>query len=165
MTLAKEIAAAGNLPSLRGNVKQWRAQMAAHKHTISEISRMLGYSNAYIAAHPAPPKVPPIQHLFGGDVGEKIPAFLASVMAPFRKGGMIKSFDRGGWLEPGLTYAYNGTNKAEKVGGDGNVTVTFELVGSGNSAFDQLMIQWLRKNVKINGGTGPGAVDRAFGYH
>jgi len=43
--------------------------------------------------------------------------------------------------------------------------VTFELVGSGNSAFDQLMMQWMRKNVKINGGTGPGAVDRAFGYH
>ncbi len=165
VTLAKEIAAAGNLPSLRGNVKSWKAQKAPHEYTIAQISKMLGYSDAYIAAHPAPPKVPPVQHLFGADVGDRIGAFLAGVMSPFRNGGMVKSFDRGGWLQPGLTMAYNSTGRPERVGGDGNVTVTFELVGSGNSAFDQLMMQWMRKNVKINGGTGPGAVDRAFGYH
>jgi hypothetical protein len=114
VTLAREIAAAGNLPSLAGNVKSWKAQMKAHQHTISEISRMLGYSNAFIAAHSAPPKLPPIVHQFGGDVGDRIGAFLASVMAPFARGGMVKSYDNGGWLQPGLSMAYNGTGRPER---------------------------------------------------
>ena len=50
------IGAAGALPSLAGNVRSWKAQMAAHQYTIGQISGMLGYSDAYIKAHPPPPR-------------------------------------------------------------------------------------------------------------
>jgi hypothetical protein len=162
VTLSREISAAGNLNSLRGNVRSWRAQMAAHKYTISQISRMLGYSDTYIKAHPPAPKVPPIHHLFGGDVGERIPAFLASIMSPFKMGGMIKSYDRGGWMPTGLSVSYNGTGRPERVGG-GDVNVTFEIGSTGNPAFDDVMLMWMRKTARIKGGTGPGSVERAFG--
>jgi hypothetical protein len=45
--------------------------------------------------------------------------------------GKPRSFDRGGWLQPGLTLAYNGTGAPERVGGGGNVTFNFpNYVGS-----------------------------------
>ena len=105
--------------------------------------------------------LPPVTHTYGGDVGNRIAAFLSAVMAPFAGGGLVKSFDSGGWLSPGLTMAYNGTGKAERVGGPQAVTVVFDVTPSG-SAFDQFLLAWLKKNVKIRGG---GNVQTAFGAH
>ena len=51
--LSTWIKAAGNTPSLRGNVSGWKSQLARQKTTIAGISKMLGYSNAYLTAHPA----------------------------------------------------------------------------------------------------------------
>lgn len=159
--LAKQVSAAGNLKSLAPNVRKWKGQIKANEYTVGQISKMLGYSDAFIKAHPAAPKLPGVVHTFGGDVGDRIGAFLAGVMAPFRNGGMVKSFDRGGWLQPGLTMAYNGTGRNERVGGGGDMTVTFDVSPSGND-FDQFLIAWLKKNVKIKGG---GNVQTAWGSH
>lgn len=41
-----------------------------------------------------------------------------------------------------------------------NVNVCFEISGTGNTAFDALMLKWLRENVRIKGG---GSVQKAFG--
>ena len=80
---------------------------------------------------PPGPPLPAVTHVTGGDVGNTIGAFLDSVMAPFAQGGLVKSFDKGGWLAPGLTMAYNGTGKSERVGGTGDITVSFEVTPVG----------------------------------
>jgi len=162
VALAKDITAAGSLASLRKNVISWKAQMAAHKYTIGQISKMLGYSSAYLAAHPPKPVVPPVKHVFGGDVGEKIPAFLAGIMAPFKHGGMVKSFDRGGWLQPGLTMAYNGTGRRERVSNGGDSTITLLVDTASGAAMDQMLAALIKKYVKVNGG---GNVQTAYGAH
>jgi hypothetical protein len=163
--LDKEIRAAGSLKSLAGPVKGWKAQLGRDKATVNAISKMLGYSNAFIAAHPGVtppppgPVLPPVTHTYGGDVAGNLGAFISSV-APFMLGGMV-NYDRGGWLKPGLTMAYNGTGRNEAVSASGGPTVTFEITPSGN-AFDAFLISWLKKNVKVKGG---GSVQRAWGSH
>ena len=103
--LDKQIRAAGNLPSLRKNVAGWKAQMGRDKATVTGISKMLGYSDAYIKAHPAAkpgPVLPKITHTYGGDVANNIGAVLSAALGPFTgaaRGGMV--FDRGGTLRPG----------------------------------------------------------------
>lgn len=167
-TLAGDIKAAGSLASLRKNVTSWKAQMAAHSYTISQISKMLGYSKAQIAAQIAAGKLgpdgkplPKITHVFGGDVGERIGAFLAGAASPFRKGGMIKSFDRGGWLQPGLTMAYNGTGRSERVSTGGDTTVTLLVDTASGAAMDQMLASLIKKYVKVHGGN----VQTAYGSH
>ena len=159
LALDKEIKAAGNLKSLAGPVKGWKAQMGRDKATVSAISKMLGYSDAYIKAHPAatpPPKLPPVQHVYGGDIADTIAPILASALAPV-------SYDQGGWLRPGLTTVLNGTGRPEAVipssrgGGAGgwDGTVRLEITGG-----DQELVTLLRKIVKVKGG---GNVQTALG--
>jgi hypothetical protein len=161
-TLARDIAAAGNLPGLRGNVRSWKAQMAAHKYTIGQISGMLGYSDAYIKAHPPAPVLPKITHTYGGDVANNLGVVLAAALGPFTgaaRGGMV--FDRGGTLRPGWNPVYNGTGRPEPLvparGGGGKLQI--EWVG-GNGGDD--LERWIRKNVRIRGG---GNVQKAYGAH
>ena len=80
--------------------------------------------------------LPAITHTYGGDIADNIGAFLSSV-APFAAGGMVQSYDRGGWLQPGLTMAYNGTGRNEAVGSPGGANITFEVTPSGN-AFERV---------------------------
>lgn len=110
---------------------------------------------------PGPP-LPTITHTYGGDVGNTIGAYLASVIAPLGMagGGRVRSYDKGGWLAPGLTMAYNGTGRNERVG-DGNITVTLE-VDAGSSGADQFLAQMIKKYVKVNGS---GNVQKAYGAH
>jgi hypothetical protein len=102
------------------------------------------------------------KHTYGGDVTDTIGAFLSSVAAPFgaARGGLV-SYDRGGWLQPGATMAWNGTGRPEQVlparGGGGRLQV--EWVG-GNGGDD--LERWIRKNVRIRGG---GDVQKAYGAH
>lgn len=161
-SLAADIAAAGNLPGLKKNVAAWKAQISRQKATIAAISKMLGYSNAYIAAHPGAPNVPPVKHVYGGDVGDVIAPILAKALAPFGMGGAVpvRSYDRGGFLAPGLTMAYNGTGRNEPVGGQ-PVVVTLE-VNAGSGAADQFLAMMIKKYVKVNAG---GNVQKAFGWH
>jgi hypothetical protein len=163
--LDKEIRAAGSLPSLAKNVRGWKAQMGRDKATVAAISGMLGYSDAYIKAHPAAvpgPVLPGVTHSYGGDIVNSIAPVLAAALGPFTgaaRGGMV-SYDRGGWLKPGATMAWNGTGRPEQVipargGGGGKLQV--EWVG-GNGGDD--LERWIRKNVRIRGG---GDVQRAYG--
>jgi hypothetical protein len=167
-TLASDIKAAGSLGSLRKSVVSWKAQMAAHNYTIGQISKMLGYSKAQIAKlnqqgkiGPDGKPLPKITHVFGGDVGERIGAFLAGAASPFRKGGMVKSFDRGGWLSPGLTMAYNGTGRSERVSNGGDTTITLMVDTSSGAAMDQMLAALIKKYVKVHGGN----VQTAYGAH
>lgn len=168
-TLKGYIAAAGNAPGLKKNVAQWAAQMNRQKNTIAQISKMLGYSDAQLAAlekagklGPGGTPLPQITHTYGGDVGNTIGAYLASVIAPLgmARGGMVRSqsYDRGGWLAPGLTMAYNGTGRPEPVGSQ-PLHITFE-VDSSASEFDRFMTAWLSKKVRVKGA---GDVQQAFG--
>jgi hypothetical protein len=165
--LDKEIRAAGNLKSLAGPVRGWKAQLGRDKATVTAISKMLGYSDAYIKAHPAPkpgPVLPTVTHTYGGDVANNLGVVLAAALGPFTgaaRGGMV--FDQGGTLRPGWNPPiYNGTGRPEPLvparGGGGKLQI--EWVG-GNGGDD--LERWIRKNVRVRGGTGPGAVERAYG--
>lgn len=44
--------------------------------------------------------------------------------------GLPQSFDRGGWLMPGATLAYNGTGRPERVGGPTGDTFVFNHYGT-----------------------------------
>jgi hypothetical protein len=169
MTLAAEIAAAGNLPGLAGPVKGWKAQLARQKATIAGISKMLGYSAAHIAADVAAGKLgpggtplPKITHTYGGDVANNLGTVLAAALSPFTgaaRGGMV--MDRGGWLKPGWNPpSFNGTGRPEQlVPARGGATAIIQVESSGN-AFDQFMLAWMKKHAKIKGG---GSVQVAFG--
>jgi hypothetical protein len=150
--LATWIKTAGGIPSLRGSVKSWKAQLARQKATIGAISKMLGYPAGWVATHPAQPK---ITHTYGGDVANAIAPVLARALAPFT-GGV--SMDRGGWLRPGWNPPmYNGLGRPEPVGAaaGGPVLVRLEVDGA-----DQELVRLIRKMVKVKGG---GNVQAAFG--
>lgn len=42
-------------------------------------------------------------------------------------GGAYYGYDRGGWLPPGLSLAYNGTGRPERVGGGGNTYISINV--------------------------------------
>jgi hypothetical protein len=160
--LDKEIRAAGNLPSLRRNVAGWKAQMGRDKATIAGISKMLGYSDAYIKAHPGPkpgPVLPTVTHSYGGDVADNLGVVLAAALGPFTgaaRGGMV--FDSGGTLRPGFNPIWNMTGRPEPlVPARGGGKLQIEWVG-GNGGDD--LERWIRKNVRIRGG---GNVQKAYG--
>lgn len=169
VTLGKQIAAARGLPSLAKNVAAWKKQVTAHEYTIGQISKMLGYSNAYIKAHPPAPVLPKVVHSYGGDVSDLLGAFISSVapfamggMAGMARGGMMQSFDSGGTLSPGFNPVWNGTGRDEHLvpAGQG-ASVIFQVSPSGN-AFDQFLTAWLKKNVRVKGG---GSAQKAWGTH
>jgi hypothetical protein len=137
--------------------------MAAHKYTIGQISGMLGYSDAYIKAHPPAPVLPKVTHTYGGDIADNLGVVLAAALGPFTgaaRGGMV--FDQGGTLRPGFNPVWNGTGRPEPLvparGGAGKLQI--EWVG-GEHGGDELT-RWIKKNVVIRGG---GDVQRAFGRH
>ena len=73
-------------------------------------------------------------------------------------------YDKGGWLPPGLSLAYNGTGQPERVigpRGHGNPRITLEIRGSG-SAPDQFLADMIKRYVQVSGG---GDVQVAFGNY
>jgi hypothetical protein len=104
--------------------------------------------------------LPGVTHVYGGDVGNTIAAFLASNLSPLgaRRGGLV--MDKGGWLQPGWNPPiYNGLGRPERVTPDnGGMNVTLEF--SGGSELDQALLAWFAKKVKVRGG---GDVQQAFG--
>jgi hypothetical protein len=168
VTLAAEIAAAGNLPSLARNVTGWKAQIGRQKATIAGISAMLGYSDAYLAAHKPPPTGVLATHSYGGDIANNLGAVLAAALGPFTgaaRGGQV--FDRGGVLRPGFNQVWNKTGRPEALvpAGGGKLEVTLKLDSSFTAAtgLTPQQVANIRATVRRVGGTGPGAVDRAFG--
>ena len=168
--LTSWIKAAGTSAALRAVSGGWKSQLARQKATIGNISAMLGLSAAQIAAAqkagtlgPGGAPLPTVTHTYGGDITNTIGAFLSSVAAPFTGTTVM---DRGGWLRPGFNSVYNGTGRPEPVGAArGGGTVRLEVSSGGSAEFDRFMVGWLRKHVKVKGGTGPGATDRAFAAH
>jgi hypothetical protein len=95
-------------------------------------------------------------------VGNTIASFLADSVGPLgaAQGGLItRSYDNGGFLPPGLSIAHNGTGAPEPVGGV-PVQINIEIGSTGNATFDQVMLGWIKKTVKVNGG---GDAQTAFG--
>ena len=137
--LTSWIRAAGTTPSLRRNVTSWKAQLGRQETAITRISAMLGWSKAHIAADvaagrlgPGGKPLPGITHTYGGDVANTTGAFLAAALGPFT--GTAATFDRGGWLRPGLNPPmYNATGRPELLvparGGGG--TVRLEVSSGG----------------------------------
>jgi len=162
------IAAAGRTPALARNVTGWKTQIGRQKNTIAAISAMLGYSDAQRAAiakaHPPPaPTGVQAAHSYGGDVANNLGTVLAAALSPFTgaaRGGMV--MDSGGWLRPGFNPVWNKTGRPEQLvpARSGSGKLQIEWVG-GNGGDD--LERWIRKNVRIRGGTGPGAVERAYG--
>ena len=71
-------------------------------------------------------------------------------------------YDSGGWLPPGLSMAYNGTGRPERVlphGGGSGGRVVLEVRTAG-APMDQLLAELIRKYVRVAGG---GDVQVAFG--
>lgn len=75
-----------------------------------------------------------------------------------RLGLPIGTFDKGGYLPTGLSLAYNGLGRPERVGnGPLQVVVRHE---NSNAAFDRFMTEWMQRAVQVKGG---GDVQVAFG--
>ena len=117
---------------------------------------------------------PPLVNFGGGFVSENPMAqiYAAIRYADTRYGGAAgmaavighgHGYDRGGWLQPGLTLAYNGTGRPEQVippGRGGRGAVILEVGGTGSGTFDAFLLKWIRENVRVKGG---GSVQTAFG--
>ncbi len=104
--------------------------------------------------------LPPVKHVYGGDVGDVIGAYLAANLSPLGAAGGGLVMDRGGYLKPGWNPPmYNGTGRPEPVGAV-PVTINIEIGSTGNATFDQMMLAWIKKTVKVNGG---GDTQDAFG--
>lgn len=171
IALTADIRAAGSIPSLAKNVRAWQAQITRQKSVIAGISKMLGYSDAQIAAMvkagklgPGGTPLPKVTHTYGGDVADNLGAFLHSVIAPFARGGMaggfarggMTSFDNGGMLQPGATLAWNGTGRPEPVGAQA-IQVEVQLSWAPDAPAE--VVRMLRKHVRTTGGN----VQRALG--
>ena len=139
--LDKEIRAAGNLPALAGPVKGWKAQLGRDKAKVAAISKMLGYSDAYLAAHKPPkpgPKVTPpgvpgsIPHT--GGYTDNTADLIAQLFASLASNSRVVTLDSGGWLMPGVQAVANKTGRPEQVlppgrGGYGGGTVVLQNHG------------------------------------
>ena len=68
-------------------------------------------------------------------------------------------YDKGGFLPPGLTLAWNGTGRPEPVGATAT-KVELQVAAAGGSAFEQFMVAAISKWVWVRGG---GDVQAAFG--
>jgi hypothetical protein len=152
-------------------VKRWKGQRAFQEREIAAVSGMLGWSAAQQAAiakaHP-PVKPPPVTgvqavHTYGGDVANNLGTVLAAALGPFTgaaRGGLV--MDSGGTLRPGFNPVWNMTGRPESLvpaRGDGG---KLQIEWVGDNGGDDLE-RWIRKNVRVRGGTGPGAVERAYG--
>ena len=117
--LDSEIRAAGNLPGLAGPVKEWKAQLGRDKARVAAISKMLGYSDAYLAAHKPPRKVTPpgvpgsIPHT--GAYTDSTADLIAQLFAAAASSSRVVTLDSGGWLMPGVQAVANKTGRPEQV--------------------------------------------------
>ena len=64
-------------------------------------------------------------------------------------------------LPGGSTVYSNADTQRMMVGSGQPVVVNFEVGSSGNADFDKFMLQWIRKNVRVQGG---GSTQKAFGF-
>jgi hypothetical protein len=158
---AKDIALTHQHPRWAYDLRKWLAAIS----TLAGVAQSAGPvppGGPGGGGLPPGPPLPKITHVYGGDVGNWIGAFLGSVASPFgaAAGGMV--FDKGGWLKPGWNATYNGTGAAEHlVPADGqNVTVHIDVSGA-NSDAEKFLATMIKKYVKVRGGN----VQRAYGVH
>jgi hypothetical protein len=100
---------------------------------------------------------------------ENIPAHVAAARPwtpgalgpPHSVPGGVLQFDRGGYLPPGLSMAWNNTGRSEYVSPAGGPTVVLEVSGGGpGGTFDAFLLKWIQEHVRVRGG---GSVQTAFG--
>ena len=77
----------------------------------------------------------------------------------YAAGGMVKEFDKGGWLMPGMTMAVNRTGRPERVSAH-REPIVIKFQSSGTHDFDRFMMNWLQRTVRNQGG---GDVQLTFG--
>jgi hypothetical protein len=133
-SLSSWISAAGKTPSLAKNVTQWKKSLAGQEKTIAEISAMLGWSAAQVAAQKAAAAAGAAAAGSSGDSGSSsssggtttiTPVGLtpAGALAAYISGiagtgakvtpGFGGSFDNGGTLSTGWNVVHNGTGRPE----------------------------------------------------
>ena len=131
LALDREIRTAGNLPGLAGPVRGWKRQLAARKHTIGEITGMIGHPAVHKAApKPKPPGVPgSIPHT--GAYTDRTADLIAQLFAASAALTRTVTLDSGGTLAPGWNAAYNGTGRPEQLipargsgGGGGTIVLS-----------------------------------------
>ncbi len=147
--LDRQVHAAGNLPGLRGAVRGWKAQMGRDRATIAGISKMLGYSDAYLKAHKPAPKVTPpgvpgsIPHT--GAYTDSTADLIAQLFAASAALTRTVTLDSGGTLAPGWNAAYNGTGRPEQLipAGRGGGAGTIVLQNHGVIGSQAQLEDWL----------------------
>ncbi len=141
----------GGHPGWASGLRYWLSQLAA----LGATSKGGPAGTAGLSS-----VLPPVKHVYGGDVGDVIGAYLAANLSPLGAAGGGLVMDRGGYLKPGWNPPmYNGTGRPEPVGAV-PVTINIEIGSTGNATFDQMMLAWIKKTVKVNGG---GDTQDAFG--
>ena len=129
--------------------------MGRDRATIAGISRMLGYSDAYLAAHKPPPRVTPpgvpgsIPHT--GAYTDSTADLIAALFASLASNSRVVTLDSGGWLMPGVNVAVNKTGRPEQVlppgrGGTGGGT-TVVLSNHGVIGSQAQLEDWLVRSL------------------
>jgi hypothetical protein len=122
LALAREVASARGLPGLAGPVRGWKARIGRDKAAVAGISKMLGYSGAYLAAHkphsPGPKVTPPgvpgsIPHT--GVYTDSTADLISQLFASLTSNSRVVTLDSGGWLMPGVQAVANRTGRPEQV--------------------------------------------------
>ena len=125
---------------------------------------MLGYSDAYLAAHhhvtgtkpgAKPPPVDTTKHTYGGDISDTVGAFLSSVIGPFTGAmrGMLV-MDGGGTLQPGYNGVWNGTGRPEHLVPSGGGDIHLHLTVNGPVGSQQQLEDWFVKTANKTSHTG-----------
>ena len=97
------------------------------------------------------------------DVASLLKDLRAASMPAMAMGGRVSSYDKGGYLPPGMSMAWNGTGSPEPVGAAGQkIDVTISFDASAAAALTPQMLRAIKYEVRTRGG---GSVQKAFGNH
>ena len=150
LALDREIRTAGNLPGLAGPVRGWKRQLAARRHTIGEITGMIGHPAA-AKPKPKPPKPPgvpgSIPHT--GAYADRTADLIAQLFAASAALTRTVTLDSGGTLAPGWNAAYNGTGRPEQLipAGRGGGAGTIVLANHGVIGSQAQLEDWLVRSL------------------
>jgi hypothetical protein len=152
LSLDREIRAAGNLPGLAGPARGWKAQLGRDKAKVAAIGKMLGHTDAYLAAHKPPRKVIPpgvpgsIPHT--GVYTDSTADLIRELFASLASNSRVVTMDSGGVLAPGWSQVLNATGRPELLvpaGRGGGATVVLQNHGVIGSQAQ--LEEWLVRSV------------------
>jgi hypothetical protein len=135
LALDRQIRAAGNIPGLARPVRGWKSELSRDRAKVTQINRMVGHTNAFLAAHKPPRKITPpgvpgsIPHT--GVFTDRTADLIAQLFAALASNTRVVTLDSGGTLPKGLSTVYNGTGRPESLvpAGAGGTTVVLQNHG------------------------------------